>query len=174
MRSTRLGAAVLGVGVLLLGGSLTPAPTEAAWTDAELGSSAAVTAAALAVPTATTCTARSVVVLGLQDFTLTWTSDRPGAQMVQLTRGTTTGTDVQGASGSVITQTGSTGGKYQYRAIYTQEKLLGLLDLANLLGGSYEVRIYNGYAGSSWVSAPVRYNLNVVLLGLGSSCTLVP
>ncbi|MGF6824496.1 hypothetical protein M2317_003425 [Microbacterium sp. ZKA21] len=173
-RSIRLAVAALGVGALLASGALHPDPTEAAWTDAEIGSSAAVTAATLAAPTATTCTPRSVLVVGLQDFTLTWTSNQPGAQRVQITRGATTGTDVQGATGSVITQTGSTGGAYQYRATFTQAKLLGLLNLADLLGGSYEIRIYNGYAGSSWVSAPVRYNLNVVLLGLGSTCALVP
>ncbi|UYO95853.1 hypothetical protein OED01_09550 [Microbacterium sp. M28] len=167
----RLGVAAIGIGALILAGSLKAAPTEAAWVDAELASSAAVTAATLAVPTASTCAPRSVLVLGLQDFTLTWTSTQPGAQMIQVTQGANTGTDVQGTQGSVIAQTGSTGTTYQYRAVVTQERLLGLLNLSSLLGGRYVVRIFNGYPGTSWRSAPVTYNLDVVLLGLGSTCT---
>ncbi len=171
----RLAVAVVGVCALLTTASLQSAPTEAAWTDAERATSSAVTAVGTIPPPTTpaTCSPSSVVIVGLQSVTLTWNSSLQGGQRVQITRDANSGTDVQGTTGSVITQTGTAGGMYQYSATYTTAKLLGLINLGDLLGGTYTIRIYNGYAGSQWLSAPRTYSLNVIALGLGSTCTLV-
>lgn len=163
------GAATIAVALTLASASIQP--TEAAWSEAEYLTSG-ITAATLPSPTGATCAPSSVLLLGLQSVRLTWSSPQSGSQRVQIQRGASTGTDRQGTTGSAIVQTGATGGTYQYEAVYDTAKLLGLIDLANLLGGSYTIRIYNG-AGSDWVSAPVTFNLNVILLGLGSTCQAV-
>lgn len=170
-RSARIGVAAVGVLALLAAGSLRSVPTEAAWSDAEYARSNAITSASLTAPTAVTCVPRSVVLIGLQSFTLTWSSPQQGAQQVQITKNSNSGSDVQGTAGSAITQVGNANGTYQYAATYTTAKLLSLVNLGDLLGGTYTIRVYNGYAGSSWLSPPKTFQLNVALLGLGSSCT---
>lgn len=171
-KDLRTGIAALGILSLIAVGSVSATPTEAAWTEPEYGKTNAITAATLVAPASATCIQRSVLLLGLQSVTLKWSSPQQGSQRVQIQRGSNTGTDIQGTAGSVISQTGNAGGAYQYQAVYDTTKLLGLINLANLLGGSYTIRIYNG-AGDAWVSPPKTFNLNVILLGLGSSCTAV-
>ncbi|MGY1551868.1 hypothetical protein ACW5CM_08795 [Microbacterium sp. A588] len=168
-RSVRVGVAAIGVLALLAVGSVRSAPTEAAWTEAEHAKSSAISAATLTAPANATCAPSSLPVLGLQSLTLTWSSPQIEAQRVQIQRGATVGTDIQGSPASGIVRTGQQGGQYQYRATYDTSKLLGLVDLTNLLGGSYTIRIYNG-AGTDWISPARTFNMNVVLLGLGSSC----
>lgn len=169
-KSLRTGIAALGVLSLIAVGSASATPTEAAWTEPEYTKTDAVTAATLVAPASATCEQRSVAIFGLQSVTLKWSSPQQGSQRVQIQRGSNIGTDTQGTAGSVISQTGNAGGRYQYQAVYDTDKLLGLVNIGTLLGGSYTIRIYNG-AGDAWVSPPKSFTLNVILLGLGSSCT---
>lgn len=173
-RGLRTVTAVAGLAAVLAVGVVSPEATEAAWTDAEYAQGSAVTAGVLPAPSATACHATSVLLLGLQSVRLTWSASQPGGQQVRISRGTVTGTDVQGTPGSMITQTGKTGELFHYEAVYPTEKLLGLINLSDLLGGSYTIQIRNGFPGSSWTSAPTTYHLNVVLLSLGTTCSLVP
>jgi len=168
----RAGGSTAALLMLLTVGAVNVAPTDAAWTESEFGGTDAISAATLAAPTNATCSATSIALLGLQSVKLTWSSPQQGSQRVEIARGANAGTDVQNAPGSAIVQTGSSGGLFHYEAVYTTNKLLGLINLADLLGGSYTIRMYNG-SGTAWISAPKSFNLNVILLGLGSSCTAV-
>ena len=168
----RAGGSAAALVMLLAVGAVNAAATDAAWTESEFGRTDAISAATLTAPTNATCDPASVVLLGLQSVKLTWSSPQQGSQRVQIARGANAGTDVQGTPGSAIVQTGSSGGLFQYEAVYSTSKLLGLINLGDLLGGSYAIRIYNG-AGTAWVSPPKSFNLNVILLGLGSTCPAV-
>lgn len=164
LRVTALGVAMLSVVAICAGGGRIET-TEAAWTGAQYGSAGSVSGATLIAPSAATCVPASVVIIGLQSVKLTWSSPQSGNQRVEITKNGVTGSDSQN-----IVQTGQTAGLYQYTATYTTAKLLNLVNLGDLLGGTYQIRIYSGYPGSVWWSTPASFNLNVILLGLGSSC----
>lgn len=167
MRRAR--AATAALCLLWLAGMLVRgvAGTDAAWTEAEVTTAPVTAVSSPTTATGATCKPTSALVIGLQKVDLTWTSTLPLAQQrVDITKGTTTGSDT-----SQIRLVSQTGGVYSYAATYDTAKLLGLLNLGDLLGGSYTIRIQTGYPGSSWYAAPRIFTLNVVLLGLGSSCS---
>ncbi|MGV2984027.1 hypothetical protein ACNPNP_10010 [Microbacterium sp. AGC85] len=170
-RTGAIAGAMLAVVALCAGaGDVTIEQTEAAWSKAEYASGGTISAATLVAPSNATCVPASVIVVGLQSVRLTWSSPQQGGQQIQIVKNGVTGTDVQGTAGSVITQTGNANNAYQYEATFSTAKLLGLVNLGDLLGGTYTIRIYNGYAGSTWISAPKTFQLNVVLLGLNTTC----
>jgi len=155
------------LGALCLLGALPVAvPTDAAWTQAQATGATITAVSAPTTPSAATCVPRSAPIVGLQYFDLTWSSPLPLAhQRIDVTFQGTTGSD----TGQILL-TGQSGGVYSYSAHYTSDKLLGLVNLGTLLGGSYAIRIQTGYPGSSWYAVPRSFTLNVVVLGLGSTC----
>lgn len=164
-KDLRTGIAALGILSLIAVGSVSATPTEAAWTEPEYGKTNAITAATLVAPTSATCNANNIILLGLQDFTVRWSSPQIDAQRVQITINGVTGTDTQ-----EIKRTGSSNGVYQYQAKYSTAKLLSLVNLTTLLGDVYTIQISSGYPGSAWWSKPTSFNLTVALLGLSATC----
>ncbi|MFE6994460.1 hypothetical protein ACFVAE_00715 [Microbacterium sp. NPDC057659] len=160
--------ALAALGALCLLGALPfAAPVEAAWTQAQASTATATTVSAPTTPTSATCVPTSVIIVGLQNFKLTWSSTLPLAfQRVDITKNGTTARDT-----GQIQLASQTGGVYTYTATYDTAKLLSLLNLTDLLGGTYAISIQTGYPGSSWYATPRSFTLNVILLGLGSTCT---
>ncbi|OJU41777.1 MAG: hypothetical protein BGN97_03455 [Microbacterium sp. 69-10] len=166
-RRARVGATALGL--LCLTGALLPGlrATEAAWTADAVTTSTVTAVSAPTTATGATCKPTNVLVVGLQKVDLAWSSTLPLAdQRVDITKNATTARDT-----SQITLTGQTGGVYSYAATYDTAKLLGLLNLGDLLGGTYGISIQTGYPNTTWYAAPKTFTLNVILLGLGSSCS---
>lgn len=161
--SFRLGVAAIGIGVVLAAGSLRAAPTDAAWTDAEVGSSTAVTAGARPdTPVITSCTVSTLLGSGLvfTGVTIVWTSPYLNDR-VQLRIN-----DVVITTGIVRTGTGP----YTYTATLSATLLQSVL--GGLFGSSNSVTVRALYPGSSWVSATANKTLSVGgLLGLSGSNT---
>ena len=157
----RLGVAAIGIGALILAGSLKAAPTEAAWADAELASSPAVTAGARPdTPVITSCTVSTLLGSGLV-FTgvmIVWTSPYLNDR-VQLRIN-----DVVITTGIVRTGTGP----YTYTATLSATLLQSVL--GGLLGSSNSVTVRAFYPGGSWESATANKTLSVGgLLGVSGS-----
>lgn len=164
----RMRAAAVGLGLLCLAGMLLPGPrtTEAAWTDQESADASVTAVPAPATATNATCTPTSGFLVGLQKVDLAWSSTLPLAdQRVDITKNAATANDT-----GQIRLVSQTGGVYSYTATYDTTKLLGLLNLADLLGGTYGISIQTGYPGTTWYAPPRSFTLNVILLGLGSTC----
>jgi hypothetical protein len=133
--------------------------TEARFTDSEYAA-ASFTAATLATPVITSCTATSF--LGtFTGFTITWTSPYLKVQeRLSINAVVVDNTNV--------TQSGT--GPYTYSATISS----GLLNtlLGSLLGSSNTVRVESIYAGTSWASPAATRTLSVGgLLGLGGNNT---
>lgn len=165
----RARAAAAGLGLLCLTGVLLPGlrATEAAWTAGAVTSTTVTAVPAPTTATGATCKPTSALVVGLQKVDLAWSSTLPLAdQRVDITKNSTTARDT-----SQIALTGQTGGVYSYAATYDTAKLLGLLNLTDLLGGTYGISIQTGYPNTTWYAPPRTFTLNVILLGLGSTCS---
>ena len=141
--------------------------TGASWVDQDTATATVDAVPAPSTATGATCKPNNVVVLGLQDVTLSWTSPLPLAfQRVDISKNGVTGSDT-----GQIQQTSQSSGGYSFSAKYTKSKLLGLVNLGDLLGGTYDIAIQTGYPGSSWYAPPRTLTLSVAALGLSATCS---
>ncbi|MDW4573737.1 hypothetical protein R8Z57_13230 [Microbacterium sp. M3] len=147
VRGRRLGACALVVAGMLCIASVPPVKTEAAWSDAEIGTGAGLVAGAVSVPTGLQCSA-AVGLLG--PVTFTWTAPAGG-----LARDSYRWTVTGGLAGTGTLPTTAT-------SVSLTSPTLGL--------GTGTFRLYAVGPGG-WEASPVSGTITFVL-GVASVCTV--
>lgn len=163
----RLAATVLLCATLLSVVHPVAAPTEAAWTDAEFGSSSTFTAMTIPGPPITTCVANTGVLGAFNNFTIHF--QLPAgytAAQIQPGFGTTQASVTTMATPPAVA--GPTGGLYT--VTYTATLLGGLL--GSLLGSTSYLGVRT-VDPSGWTSTWRVVKAEVYLAGLGAACTVL-